>query len=95
MKKLFARYKIYFDRARMYLSYVQSAAVVLTALKVFNIVPPLWAMPLLLIGFVVACLVVGWADKRMGLFEAEQQRISEQNPMLAEILERIKGLERK
>jgi len=95
MKKLFARYKIYFDRARMYLSYVQSAAVVLTALKVFNIVPPLWAMPLLLIGFVVACLVVGWADMKMGIFKAEQQRVSEQNPMLAEILDRIKGLEGK
>lgn len=90
MLKTIIKFKVYFDRARMYISYAQTVAVVLTTLKVFNIVPPLWVWPFLIIGFVGACLFVGYLDKKFGLFEAEQMRVSEQNPMLVEILKELK-----
>lgn len=90
MKKLLIRWKVYFDRARMYISYVQTLIVVLTFLKVFGIVPPVWAVIPLVLALISLCLLVGWVDMKLGIFDAEQQRISEQNPMLVEILARLK-----
>jgi hypothetical protein len=95
MKKLFARYKIYFDRARMYVSYAQTAAVVLTTLKVFDIIPPWWAIVPLVLVFTILCLFVGWLDMRLGVYSEENRRMTEQNPVIMEILELIKNGQKK
>lgn len=91
MLRFCIRLKVYFDRARMYVSYLQTFAVLVTALKVFDMVPPWWLFCVMCVVFGVLCIFVGWLDSRFRIFEEEQKRISEQNPMLVEILDRLKN----
>jgi hypothetical protein len=88
--KRLIRLKVYFDRARSYVSYVQTGVVVLTAVKVFGITPPLWSFPLWLSLFVAICIFIGWLDSKLKIYDAEQKRISEQNPILIDIWEAVR-----
>jgi hypothetical protein len=89
MVKFLVRMKVYFDRARGYISYVQTLVVGLTALKVFGFALAVWMIPVGVVVVLIGCVLVGWVDKRMGVFEAEQRRVSEQNPLLVDILAKV------
>lgn len=92
--KTIIRIKVYFDRARGYISYVQTFIVGLTALKVFNVEFTAWTYIFAVIGLATIAVLIGWAESKLGVFQAEQQRISEQNPMLTKVITLLEDIQK-
>ena len=92
-KKSLIRWKVYIDRSRMYIGYVQFLLIIFVSIKslsdnpvkdfVFN--SPLVAVPVILIIFVLASLVIGYLDSRLGFREEEIRNHSKSNPVLMDI----------
>ena len=96
-RKTLIRWKIYFDRARMYVSYVQFLLIGMVFIKQFKggisgffLDHMIWTIPLMLIVFVVCCLIVGYLDHRLGIRAEEYNALSEANPMMIEIRDRLR-----
>ena len=90
--KRFAGVKIYLDRARTYLSYVQLVMVV----KLFATDIGIESNYIIGIGLIlctVAFIVIGWLDTKLGIRKSEYENQSLQNPILVEILNKIKKIE--
>ena len=86
----FVRYKIYFDRSKVYVGYLQFFMLVFITLKQMDTTLPIW---MYIAGFVLFCVVsvvVGYIDTKLGIRAEEQKNYSEQNPTLMEILEILK-----
>jgi len=92
-KKSLIRWKVYIDRSRMYIGYVQFLLIIFVSIKslgdnpvkdfVFN--SPLVAVPVILVIFVLASLVIGYLDSRLGFREEEIRNHSKSNPVLMDI----------
>lgn len=92
LSKLIARNKIYLDRSRTYLSYFQLLMLFKLTLSDIGIRDNIW----LIIGFavsIVLMLVVGYLDTKFGIRSRELEDNSVKNPVLMEILNRIKNIE--
>ena len=87
-----ARYKIYFDRSRTYAGYLQLALIIKLFLSDVGIGSNVW----LFVGL-IACgvflITVGYLDTRLGIRRREIENQSWHNPVLMEILERLKKIE--
>lgn len=92
MKKLFVRYLIYFDRARRYLSIVQTIMVLSMSLKIFNF-SAIWYYMLIPV-IIVASLIVGYFDTRWGIREEEARNNNGQNPEIRRILALLEGMKK-
>lgn len=97
IRERLVRVKIYFDRSRAYMSYIQLAMI---GVVFVDAVPFLseWAnrAPVLTYGgFVMLTLVAawffGWLDTRLGVRRQEFLDNSEENPLLVEILNHVKN----
>jgi hypothetical protein len=55
----------------------------------------IWLTPILFVGSMVFCLVLGWFDFHSGIYAEEVKYGSVNNVVMMEILERIKKLEEK
>jgi hypothetical protein len=92
-KKSIIRWKVYIDRSRMYISYVQFLLIIFVSIKslgdnpisefVFN--SPIIAVPIILVIFVIASLILGYLDSRFGFREEEILNHSKSNPVLMDI----------
>ena len=92
-KKSFIRWKVYIDRSKMYIGYVQFLLIIFVFIKslgenpvtefVFN--SPVIAVPIILVIFVVASLLLGYLDSRLGFREEEIRNHSKSNPVLMDI----------
>jgi hypothetical protein len=92
-KKAIIRWKVYIDRSKMYISYVQFLLIIFVSIKslgdnpvsefVFN--SPIIAVPIILIIFVLASLILGYLDSRLGFREEEILNHSKSNPVLMDI----------
>jgi hypothetical protein len=92
-KKSLIRWKVYIDRSKMYIGYVQFLLIIFVFIKslgdnpvtefVFN--SPMIAVPIILVIFVVASLLLGYLDSRLGFREEEIRNHSKSNPVLMEI----------
>lgn len=92
-KKSLIRWKVYIDRSKMYIGYVQFLLIIFVFIKslgdnpvtefVFN--SPLIAVPIILVIFVLASLVIGYLDSRLGFREEEIRNHSKSNPVLMDI----------
>lgn len=98
-KESLIRYKVYWDRARMYYSYLSFPSMIIIVINSFGgfLSNMLHKYPIgfLIIGsiaFVVASLLIGHLDKKLGLFQAEAKRHSELNPISMEILKEVKEI---
>lgn len=100
-KKTLIRWKVYVDRARMYIGYVQFLMIVFVLLKSYkdSMVGRLIfdnmmiALPIIFIVFILLSLIVGRIDTLLGLREEEMRNASRSNPVTREIqknLEEIK-----
>lgn len=92
LSKLIAINKIYLDRSRTYLSYIQLLMLFKLFLSDIGISNNLW----LLIGFavsVVGMLVIGYLDTRLGIRSRELENNSLRNPVLVDILKTLKRIE--
>jgi hypothetical protein len=101
-KSFFIRCKVYIDRARMYMGYIQFVLLIfmfLETLKEKHFIVWFKNYPVItsIVGlgfFLLASLFIGWLDYKIGLFAEEQKRHSSLNPILTDILNRIKNIEK-
>lgn len=97
----FARNKVYMDRSRGYLAWPQFVAIMYTSTAWTlekNHIHLLGVRPAIAAGIVVAILLVlllilGRLEFRWGIFQAENKRHSETNPVTMEILDRLRKIE--
>lgn len=92
MKKTLVRWKIYTDRARWYMGYVQMLITLTILMQTSGIKVELWYLPVLFV--VIACLfiIVGYIEVKLGTLKEEQKKYAEENPVIQEILREIKSL---
>ena len=99
-KRSLIRWKVYFDRSRMYIGYVQFFLIGIVFIQSFKNEPwgdlifkyALVSIPLLFIAFIFVSLFLGYLDSKLGFREEEMRNVSKSNPVMMEILESIKGL---
>src|SRR5688500_1288432 len=101
-KRSLIRWKVYFDRSRMYIGYVQFFLIGVVSIQSFKDEP--WAhlifnyalisIPLLFVLFIVASLAIGYVDSRLGFRDEEMRNLSKSNPVMMEILESVKELKK-
>jgi hypothetical protein len=99
-KKSLVRWKVYFDRSKMYISYLQTVLIVVMFIQGFKDKP--WAsiifeyslisLPIIFVVFVGASLILGYLDSKFGFREEEQRNLSRSNPVMMEILDSIKDI---
>jgi hypothetical protein len=92
-----ARWKIYIDRSRQYVSYVQFGATLYIVAKLLRPTPlKTWifdhwyvSFPVLFVIFMGGCLVLGYIENRMRIRDYEQKNHAEANPAWKELIEKI------
>jgi preprotein translocase subunit SecG len=102
-KRTLIRWKIYFDRSRMYIGYIQFFLIGTVFLQPFRDKP--WAdfifrnaiisIPIAVLLFVILSLVLGYLDTKLGLREEEMRNQSKSNPVMMEMLEELKEIRKK
>ena len=102
------RWKIYFDRSRMYIGYIQFFLIGIVFLQSFK--DHEWgkmfyeyaivSIPLLMIIFILLSLLLGYFDTKLGFREEELRNLTKSNPVMMEMLvslkeikERLKSIE--
>jgi preprotein translocase subunit SecG len=101
-KRSLIRWKVYFDRSRMYIGYLQFFLIGIVFIQSFKghvwgdliVNNALISIPVLLILFIVFSLVIGYVDSRLGFREEEMRNLSKSNPVMMEILESVKELKK-
>ncbi len=99
-KRTLIRWKVYIDRARMYIGYAQFLMILFVLLEayknttigelIFNNL--LISMPILFVLFVLLSLIIGRLDTVFGLREEELRNASTSNPVTRELLAKINEL---
>jgi len=101
-KSTFIRWKIYIDRARMYIGYLQFFMIGIVFFESFKdaeigkvVYRYIYlSIPIAFILFILASLIIGYLDSKLGLKEEEQRNQARSNPILMEILKSVKDLQR-
>jgi hypothetical protein len=99
-KRTFIRWKIYFDRSRMYIGYIQFFLIAYVFLKDFKgghlggliFKYAIISIPIALILFVFLSLLLGYMDTKLGFREEELRNLSKSNPMMVEMLDSLKEI---
>ena len=96
------RWKIYFDRSRMYIGYIQFFLIGVVFLQSFK--EKSWgefiykyaiiAIPSMLILFILFSLLLGYLDTKLGFRAEELRNVSDSNPVLKEILISVKEIKK-
>ncbi len=102
-KRTIIRWKVYFDRSRMYIGYIQFFLIGIVFLKSFKDNPwgewifryAIVSIPVAFLLFVILSLVLGYFDSKLGLREEEQRNLSRSNPVMMEMLNQLKELNKK
>jgi hypothetical protein len=102
-KKSLIRWKVYIDRSKMYIGYIQLLLIIFVfvkslgdnALTEFVFTSPMLAVPIILVIFVLASLLIGYLDSRLGFREEEIRNHSKSNPVLMDIQKSLNELNEK
>lgn len=102
MKRLI-RYKIYLDRARMYVGYFQFFLIGWVFLEsirdskigAFIFANAVFTLPVLFILFISGCIFIGWLEMKMGIRDNEYDQLAKANPFLRELMDKIERIENK
>lgn len=100
--KTLIRYKVYFDRSRMYIGYAQFIILLLVLFKSYkdtrfggwffdNVI---WVFPLFLAVFFGLSIILGFLDKRF-IRPHEQKEVTSTNPWIIEILKEVQKTNKK
>ncbi len=99
-KRTLIRWKVYIDRARMYIGYAQFLMILFVLLEayknttigelIFNNL--LISMPVLFLLFIILSLIIGRIDTVLGLREEELRNASTSNPVMRELLMQVSEL---
>ncbi|WPP51461.1 hypothetical protein [Catalinimonas niigatensis] len=96
-KRSLIRWKVYIDRARMYIGYLQFFMIGFVFFESFReesigelIFNHLYlSIPILFLAFIFLSLIIGYIDSKMGFREEELRNSSYSNPMFREIYENL------
>jgi len=96
-QKTAVRWKIYLDRARMYIGYISFLMIGFVFLNSFQdkeikgvlAEHKWWIYPLVMVLFIGLSLVLGWLDTVLGMRKEEMRNYSEQNPVMMEMIEAL------
>jgi hypothetical protein len=99
-KRSIIRWKIYFDRSRMYIGYIQFFLIGIVFLQSFKDRPwgvvifkyALISIPAALILFLIFSLILGYLDTKLGLREEELRNLSKSNPIMMDMLNELKAI---
>ena len=99
-KRALIRWKVYVDRSKMYIGYINLfmmvtiflGAIKNTGVGKFLIANVYVAIPILIILFIFFALLLGYWDSRLGIRSEEMRNLSSQNPVQMEILTTIRKL---
>ncbi len=99
-KRALIRWKVYLDRSKMYIGYINlfmMVTIFLGAIKntevgKFLIENVYLAIPILLILFIAFALILGYWDSRLGIRSEEMRNLSSENPVQMEILNTIRKM---
>lgn len=102
-RRTLIRWKVYFDRSRMYIGYIQFFLIGIVFLREFADKPwgqkifqyALISMPIALILFIFLSLVLGYFDSKLGLREEEMRNLAKSNPVMMEMLDQLKEMNKK
>ena len=102
-KRTLIRWKIYIDRARMYIGYISFIMIAFMFLNDFkdqtirNFLDEnkLITYPLMMVVFVLFSLVLGRLDTKLGLRKEEMRNAATENPVTMEILAHLKEIKEK
>ena len=91
MIKRLARYKIYVDRARWYMVFVQFIMIVIIFLQ-SNGINLHWSLyPVVALIILFTMVIIGYIDRKMGMIKEEQRFYSTEDPVIQEILRKVNG----
>lgn len=99
-KKALIRWKVYLDRSKMYIGYINlfmMVTIFLGAIKntevgKFLIENVYVAIPVLILIFIFFALLLGYWDSKLGIRSEEMRNLASQNPVQMEMLETIRDL---
>ncbi|MEM9325751.1 MAG: hypothetical protein AAGA85_08850 [Bacteroidota bacterium] len=99
-KRTLIRWKVYVDRARMYIGYVQFLMILFVLLEAYKETQIgqlifdnlLVAVPVLFLAFMGLMLIIGRLDTLFGLREEELRNASTSNPVMRELLTKVEAL---
>ncbi|MGC9374107.1 MAG: hypothetical protein ACP5DQ_03585 [Bacteroidales bacterium] len=101
-KRSLIRWKVYLDRSKMYISYINlfmMVTIFLEAIKnttvgKFFMAHVYVALPLLIIVFIFLALLLGYWDSKYGIRSEEMRNLTSQNPIQMEILESVRDIKK-
>ncbi|MFO7657094.1 MAG: hypothetical protein R6W78_08505 [Bacteroidales bacterium] len=96
-KQTLIRWKIYFDRARMYIGYFQFVMLVVIFINSIKgnkygkylVEYSEISIPLLIILFLGGSLILGYLDSKLGIRSEEMRNLSYHNPVQREMLDTL------
>jgi len=99
-KRSLIRWKVYLDRSKMYISYINLfmmvtiflGAIKNTGVGKFLIANVYVTLPLLIIVFIFLALLLGYWDSKYGIRSEEMRNLTSQNPIQMEILESVREI---
>ncbi len=102
-KRTLIRWKVYIDRSKMYIGYIQFLLIIFVFIKSlgantlteFVFSNPFLSVPIILLVFVFCSLVLGYLDSKLGFREEEIRNHSKSNPVLMEIQQSLVELKKK
>lgn len=102
-RRTFIRWKIYIDRARMYIGYISFVMIAFMFLNDFKDETirhfldenKLITYPVMMVVFLLFSLVLGRLDTKLGLRREEMRNAASENPVTMEILQNIKDIKGK
>ena len=99
-KKTLIRWKVYIDRARMYIGYIQFIMIAFVFLENYKNTNTgklifdnmLISIPIIFLVFILLSLLLGRIDTLLGLREEELRNSSASNPVMREILQNLEDI---
>jgi hypothetical protein len=102
-RRTLIRWKIYIDRSRMYIGYLQFFLIAIVFLEKYQDKP--WgkkifeyaviSLPVAIILFIIFSLILGYLDSKLGFREEEQRNLSKSNPIMMEMLAQLHEINKK
>lgn len=101
-RRALIRWKIYIDRAKMYVGYIQFLMIAFVLLEAYKETSlgrlifgnMLVSVPVIFLIFILLSLIIGRIDTLLGLREEELRNSSSSNPVMREILKHVSEIKK-
>ena len=101
-RRALIRWKIYIDRAKMYVGYIQFMMIAFVLLEAYKETSlgrlvfdnMLLSVPVIFLVFILLSLIIGRIDTLLGLREEELRNSSASNPVMRDILKHVSEIKR-